>query len=206
MSDRLSSRLLVLLPAASALWLAGSVLILGALRPGYSHAAQFMSELGASGTSLAWAMNFLGFIPAELFILGFVVLAARRVGRAPLALTGLGLTGLYAAALIVDALFPCDATCWPADPSLTHDIHIAAGALAYLAGLAAVGVLGLSVWREGGRALGLAGPALALAGLGLLGAMDPDSPVVGLVQRALESVIFVGLIGYGAWLERREAA
>jgi hypothetical protein len=47
----LSRRLLALLPIASLVWLAASVLIAGALRPGYDHSAQFMSELGASGTS-----------------------------------------------------------------------------------------------------------------------------------------------------------
>ena len=38
------------------------VLILGALTPGYSQAAQLMSELGESGAPYALAMNIGGFL------------------------------------------------------------------------------------------------------------------------------------------------
>jgi hypothetical membrane protein len=124
----LSLRLLLgLLPIASLTWLTASVLIAGALRPGYSHSAQFMSELGARGAPGAWTMNVFGFIPAELLMVGFIALAAKALRRSPLALVGLALLAVYAIGLIVGALAPCDLGCRPAVPSLTHQIHMLAG-------------------------------------------------------------------------------
>ena len=198
----LSRRLLAVLPIASFAWLAASVLIAGVLRPSYDHSAQFMSELGARGTSGAWAMNVFGFIPAELLMLGFIVLAARAWRRQGLALIGLAALSVYAVGLIIGALAPCDAGCRPATPSTTHQIHMLAGVIAYISALAGIALLALAAGRRGARLLMIAGLACAAGGLALLANLDPDLAQVGLVQRGLESLIYGWLIAFGLWLSR----
>ncbi len=198
----LSRRLTALLPIASAIWLAASVLIAGALRPGYSHSAQFMSELGATGTSGAWAMNGFGFIPAELLLLAFLCLAAAAMRRRGLALAGLSVLAVYALGLIIGALAPCDTDCRPVDPSATHRIHMLAGAVAYLSGLTGIALLAVAVGRLGARRLMIAGIACGAVGLALFLSLAPEHPQVGLIQRGLESVIYGCLIAFGLWLSR----
>lgn len=198
----LSRRLLALLPIASLVWLAASVLIAGALRPGYSHSAQFMSELGASGASGAWAMNLFGFIPAELLMLGFIGVAAAASKRNSLTLIGLAALAVYAVGLIVGALAPCDLGCRPADPSAVHHIHMLAGMTAYVSGLVGIAVLAVAVGRMGARWLMAAGLVCATGGLFLLVSLDPNLAHVGLVQRGLEGLIYGWLIAFGLWLSR----
>lgn len=199
----LSRRLMLrVLPMASLAWLSASVLIAGALRPGYSHSAQFMSELGARGTSGAWAMNVFGFIPAELLMLGFIALAATMVRRNAFALIGLAGLSVYALGLIVGALAPCDPGCRPAAPSVTHEIHMLAGMVAYLSGLIGIAILALAAGRAGAHRLMIIGLACAAGGLGLLVNLDPDFAQVGLIQRSLEALIYGWLILLGLWLSR----
>jgi hypothetical membrane protein len=196
----LSRRLLLgLLPIASLTWLTASVLIAGALRPGYSHSAQFMSELGAPG---AWTMNVFGFIPTELLMLAFVALAAKALRRSPLALVGLALLAVYAIGLIIGALAPCDLGCRPAVPSLTHQMHMLAGLIAYLSALISITVLAIAAARRGAWRLMVAGFVCAAGGIGLLVILDPDLAQVGLVQRGLEALIYGWLILFGVWLSR----
>jgi hypothetical membrane protein len=200
----LSRCLLALLPIASLVWLAASVLIAGALRPGYDHSAQFMSELGASGTSGAWAMNVFGFLPAELLMLGFIALATARLRRNSLALIGLAALTLYAGGLIVGALAPCDPGCRPVNPSATHEIHLLAGTVAYLSGLVGIAVLACAAGRVGARGLIMTGLACGIGGVLLLVNLDPDFARVGLIQRGLEGLIYAWLIAFGLWLSRTE--
>lgn len=98
-----TDRWFVALPIASYLWLFMTVLIAGALHPGYSHVGQFMSELGAQGAPGGWMVNYLGFLPTEILFLGFVGLAFRRAGRDGVTRVGLVLLGLYAVSLIIAA-------------------------------------------------------------------------------------------------------
>ena len=76
-----------------------STIISASLRPDYSHVSQFISELGATGTSNAQLMNFAGFLPTGLMIaalgvsLFFLLLPKRPVssiGSALIAIFGLG--------------------------------------------------------------------------------------------------------------------
>ena len=197
-----SRRLIAVLPIASAVWLAGSSVIAGAMRPGYDHMSQFLSELGASGTPGGAAMNYLGFIPTELFLLAFVVLALRVLRPGPLALIGLALMALNVLSLFAAALAPCDAGCRPATPSLSHTIHIATGSIAYLSAVIGIAVLAIATGRRGAPRLMVAGLACAVAGTALIAVLDADSGVVGLVQRSLEAVIYAWYILFGLWLAK----
>jgi hypothetical protein len=60
------------------------VILCAALRPNYSHVAQFVSELGARGTSHAELMNLAGFVPNREIIGTAAHLILQRNLRFPL--------------------------------------------------------------------------------------------------------------------------
>lgn len=184
--------------------LAGMVLVVGALTPGYSHLAHYISELGARGAPQEWLFRLGGFVPAGLALLGFCLLAHRalpRSRRTTLALLGLA---VYAAGYLVAAAFPCDLGCRPATPSASQLIHNAAGGIGYLLAPAVLFALGREArgW-PGAGALALAGyGASALALVGLL-TLSPTSPMAGLSQRLLEAAVLGWSALCGVYLARQ---
>ena len=68
--DPHEKKLLALCGIAGPIIFALVVLILASLTPGYSHVADYMSELGATGAPYALFMNTLGF-----FLLGIMMIA-----------------------------------------------------------------------------------------------------------------------------------
>jgi len=102
-------------------------LIGGAAFPGYSHASQFISELGARGAPHAQLVNFGGFLPAGVLVCAFAVLAwtaLRRSAGTTIDLVGIALFGF---GYLVAVYFPCEAGCRPAEPSFSQLIHNAMG-------------------------------------------------------------------------------
>ena len=74
-------RLLSLGGAAGPVLFATAVVVSGALRPEYSHVTRFMSELGEAGGSRSYLMNYGGFIPTGLLLIGFSVSLFRSFAR-----------------------------------------------------------------------------------------------------------------------------
>ena len=189
-------RWLVALPILSYLWLSMTVLIAGAMYPGYSHVGQFMSELGAHGAPGGWIVNYFGFVPTEILFLGFVGLAFRRAGRDGGMRVGLALLGLYAVGLIIAAFYPCDAGCRPDDPTFSHLVHIASGLVAYLFFIAGVLVLAVSTRRRIGTVLSMLGILAVALALFCFVQITPDNPQVGLYQRCLETALYAWCIAF----------
>lgn len=113
----------------------GSVLVGGAQFEAYSHAAQFISETYATGTSWGPALRNFGFVPAGLLLALFgVVSSLANKGNRQLAIGLAGYALFYGIGTVVVSLAPCDFGCDPdqASPSLAHTIHFAMGGLTYL--------------------------------------------------------------------------
>lgn len=192
---------LVLLPLLSFLWLACGVLIAGQFYPGYSHFSQFMSELGASGTARGSLVNVFVFAGAEIWVLLFLGMAARKVAGNRLALAGLILMLVYAGLLMTAAFFPCDFECRPVDPSGSHLIHVSAGMTAYAAGLCGLFLISAGLNRTGQHPLpkGLEIVGL-LTGAVLLAGVLVSEDHAGLFQRLLEAVLYLWMIRIGVVL------
>jgi hypothetical membrane protein len=177
--------------------------ILGALFfPGYSHTAQFISELGARGAPQEMLIRFAGFLPAGVFLILFVIGAFMSLPRS--VPTSLGLTGiaLYAMGYIIAVFFPCDFGCRPAQPSASQMIHNAVGLIGYVLAPLALATLGWSArnW-SGGKYLSWS--AYVAATLALFGIMtlSPKSPYAGLSQRLIEGAVLIWVV-MCAWYVR----
>ena len=195
-----TDRWLVALPIASYLWLFMTVLIAGALHPGYSHVGQFMSELGAQGAPGGWMVNYFGFLPTEILFLGFVGFALRRAGRDWAMRVGLVLLGLYAVSLIIAAFYPCDAGCRPDDPTFSHLVHIASGLGAYLFCIVGVCLLAVGCRRRNGALLTVTGILAGAFALVCFVQITPDNPQAGLYQRSLETTLYAWCIAFAVRL------
>jgi hypothetical protein len=179
----------------------------GANFPNYSHASQFISELGAEGAPNARIINLAGFLPAGLFITAFAFFARQSLPRS--GATTFGMVGLafFALGYLVAAVFPCEGDCRPAEPTLSQAIHNLFGLAGYLIAPLSFFALGWQArrWPKARylSVLGFIGAGLALLGLLFL---SPEFQYVGVAQRVLEGSVLIWIMACALYLAHpREA-
>lgn len=162
--------------------------VLGGLAfTGYSHATQYISELGATGAPHGWWVSWLGFLPSGLLLLVFAFTAPRALPRSRWTRIGFLFIAVYAFGLVASAFFPCDFGCRPDNPTVAQIIHNVVGGVSYFAGVTALLILAIQARKwPGGRHLLYLGVVCWLAGALSLPFLDPDFAYVGLAQRILE--------------------
>ncbi|WP_434361806.1 DUF998 domain-containing protein [Parasalinivibrio latis] len=195
MSDRNRFNVLLVLPIVSFIWLAGTVIIAGLYYPEYSHSAQFISELGATGSPYGSYVNYLGFIPAELLIFAFVAFCYSAVPKTKQNRIGVALIGLYGTALSLAAIFPCDYQCRPVEPTLFHNIHMLLAVSAYMSVMVSMFIL--SSFDGYAKTFKIGTRTISVICILLFIALDPESKFVGVYQRLLEGFIYVWFIYFG---------
>lgn len=200
------NKLVMLAACFGALTVVLLTVIGGATFPGYNHASQFISELGARGAPHAQLVNFGGFLPAGVMVCAFAVLAWKALPRS--AGTAIGMVGiaLFGFGYLVAVFFPCDAGCRPAVPSSSQLIHNALGLAGYLSAPLTLAILG---WQArswpGGRLLSMLGFLGALtAFIGLL-LLSPEFAYVGIAQRLLELSVLTWIVACGIYVNRNTA-
>lgn len=175
----------------------------GATFPNYSHASQFISELGASGAPNARIINLAGFLPAGLLLTAFAFFAWRSLPRSRATTIGLLGLALFALGYLAAVVFPCEPGCRPAQPSLSQALHNFFGLAGYITAPLSLFILG---WKArmwpGARhlsALGFISGGLALLGLQFL---SPDFRYVGIAQRVLEGSVLAWIVVCALYLNR----
>ena len=167
-----------------------------ALKPGYSSASQFISELNAAGTTWAQQLGFFGFVPLGLLFGAFLLTAGPLAGVRGASRVGWWLLWSQPLTLVVVAFAPCDAGC-PLDGSVSQALHNLQGVLAYFA--TGLGLVLLSFAPPLATAphsrrnfLRLAGAVFALVFVVML---SPDvAPVRGVLQRTADAFLAGSLL------------
>jgi uncharacterized membrane protein YhaH (DUF805 family) len=185
-----------------AAWIVGSTIIGGAMYPGYDHAAQYISELGASGAPHAALVNYLGFLPSGVLLASFAVLSWRALPRSTAATLGMVGLVLYSVGYLGAVAFPCDFGCRPDEPSASQALHNLFGLAGYLFAPATLFALGLAArrWRDGARLSWLGRIAAVPALVGLLAL---ESEHGGAAQRLLEACVLAWVAACALYLWRR---
>ena len=169
----------------------------GAVYPGYDHARQFISELGASGAVTGRIVSLWGFAPNGVLVTAFSLLAAWILRRSALAVVaclllagnGLGMTGA--------AVYPCDFECGHDDPSASALLHDLFGGLGYLSALLGVALAALWARKSDAPWLTWVGAvALVVSVVGFQGVVA-DVEFRGLYQRAMEVGLGVFMLALG---------
>ena len=189
-------------------WLLATALLGGGAYPGYSHVAQYISELGAQGAPHGRLVSTLGLIPAGVLLLVGCAFAARQSAVRDASVM-LGLLGLawYGLGLLVGGAMPCDAMCRPEDPSLSQVVHDLVAGSGYLALAISAFLLGATLLRlRRARALAVLAFISGAATVLLLPALHPDSTWAGLAQRLIEVCNALWVVPTIAMLCRRPSA
>jgi hypothetical membrane protein len=128
------------------------VIICGALRPDYSHATQFISELGARGTSRAALMNFAGFVPTGMLLASFGVSLAFLLPRRPVSVLAAACMTFFGVGLTFAGIYSCDPGCPHHNASWEATLHERVSAVTFLFGIGGSALLayhfrGLTIWN-----------------------------------------------------------
>ena len=179
-----------------------AITLLGStVTPNYSHAAQFISELGASGAAYGYPVRFFGFLPAGISLMAFCWSAHNSLPKSRLTSAAFLALALYALGYVAAAFFPCDLGCRPRNPSTSQIIHNLVGGIGYLLAPGFLFILALRARSWPGSApLSLVGIIAAVAALLGLMTLSPSSPYVGLSQRAIESSVLAWVLVCGWYL------
>ena len=168
-----------------------------ALKPGYSHISQYISELNATGTAFAQTIGWLGFIP---FGLGSVLLLITVRPHAPV--SGASAVGYWLLlaepiAYIGSAFAPCDIGC-PSEGSISQNLHNLLGLCTYLS--TTLGLVLLSFTPNLNKSTRFFWLFLAVTWFTLFGLMLDESlsGQRGILQRLAEWIVYSGLL-FSAW-------
>jgi len=185
------------------LFVAGLTLLGGAFYPGYSHTSQYISELGARGAPHEWLVRWVGFLPAGILQLLFVVTAFKVLPRSVLTTFGLLGIAIYAFGYVAAAVYPLDGG-HRSQPSASQVIHNLVGVSGYLLAPLSLAVLAWRArrWPHAGN-LPVAGLLAAImAFLGLL-FLSSEFRYVGVSQRVLELSVLVWTVMCGWYIQAR---
>ncbi len=191
-------RLLLLAGIAGPLLFASVVILVGSLRPDYSHMSQFMSELGEAGGQFAGAMNYLGFMLSAALILAFVLASRTRLPRNRLNSIAATLLIVFAISMFFAGVFSCDVGCSPSEPTLDQKLHDVFSIIAFPAFTAGVFFWGLSLFRNASwHRFGIYSLVTAGLSLVLLVAMVQSEATregTGMYQRLYLGILFLWLM------------
>jgi len=98
------------------------VIILGALRPGYCHRAQLLSELGEAGAPNAIIMNTAGFSLLGALMIAFAFGLNRGISEGKGSKVDPALLAVHGAGYVAVGFFPCDPGCLAV--SFTGVMHV----------------------------------------------------------------------------------
>ncbi|MFZ6696939.1 DUF998 domain-containing protein [Stenotrophomonas acidaminiphila] len=167
------------------------------LKPGYSHMAQYISELGASGSPHARLISLAGFVPVGLLAAWLLLACARLAPVRGASRLGYWLLMCEPLAWVGSALAPCDPGC-PATGSLDQQLHTLLGMLTY--GGTALGLLLLATAPRLPARIRLLWAGLAATWLLLFVLMAAPGLQAwrGLLQRLAEWLVY-GALCVAAW-------
>jgi hypothetical protein len=194
---------------AAVLAIAGATIALsfplvgGAFHPGYDHARQFISELGANGAPNARLVNYFGFLPAGLLLTLFPVFAWRALPRAPLTTLGLAGVALFSIGYVAATFFPCDAGCRPTEQSTIQVLHNLIGLAGYLTAPATLMVLAWKARRwPNARSVAFVGVTGGVAASIGLVSLSPEFEFefAGVSQRFIEGGMLTWILTCGLYL------
>lgn len=169
----------------------------GWLYPGYDHARQYISELGATGAPAGAVVSQWGFIPNGLLVTVFCLLVAWILRRSALAVVACLLLALNGVGMTGAGVYPCDFECSRSDPSPGAMLHDLFAVLGYLCAI--LGVALASLWAAISRARWLAVIGFVALAVNVLGfpAIIAEVELVGLYQRAMEAALGLFLVAFG---------
>lgn len=207
MNPRKPAPWLLLTGIAGPALFAFAVIVGGALRDGYSHRNQFISELGESGAPFAWLMNYFGFMGSATLILIFAVVLRTRFPRTAASVAGTLFLSIFAVCVFLAGIFSCDSGCPTENGTRAQQLHDLVSVIAFPAFILGVATWGVSFLRHADwRPFGLYSVATSVLAVILLVLMirsEASRENTGTYQSLFLGVLFLWLIAASWRLWRR---
>ncbi|MFQ5923262.1 MAG: DUF998 domain-containing protein [Anaerolineales bacterium] len=184
------------------------VLIASTQFPGYSHASEYISNLGAKGQPSAGIMN-AGFVLVGLFMMLFGVSTFVGFKRNWAAVIG----GIFLIAEglteTLSGIFSCDPGCNALNPTTDEMIHNTVGPLGFIFLIFAAILWALRFRKQSGwKSFWVFSLITGIVGIVLFGifGMAVGTPTVGVWQRLLWATLFlwIALFSYRLWSKWEE--
>ena len=178
-----------------------------AIKPGYSSASHYISELNATGTAWAQELGYFGFIPLGVLFGAFLWAAGPHAQVRGASRLGWLLLWAQPLSLVAVAFVPCDAGC-PLEGSASQALHNLQGVVAYFASGLGLTLLSFAPPLAGSPAyrrhfLRFAGAAFAIVFVVML---SPDvTHIRGALQRTADAFLALSLLLI-AWHVVRQGA
>jgi hypothetical membrane protein len=206
-SQTVLDRSLLLAGPSAGLALFGSMILFGALHPGYSHLRQYVSELGATGAPHALFMSSAGLLLSGVLTMAFALGVARVAAAVRMRTLTCVLVLIVGVGRSLAGLFPCDPGCAFPPETVSARIHNVVGVTALLCGTFAP-----LAFARGVKSLGplwihrlsilLGVIPLGLMLLGIL--LGPHAPFAGLLQRLVLGCFYGWATVIAVWLTGRK--
>ncbi len=191
---------------APLLWLS-LIGIAGAMRPGFSHVSQYISELGERGSRTEALMRYFAFEFTGLLYLCFASrlwVTFKKNGVAQLATCLIALDGI---GRMGAGIFPCDPGC--AGFSLSQDLHRMFATVGFVSGSLAAIAWGITLrnrgWPQGFTWYSIGTGPLALIFLLLMSSDQNPLKTPGLFEHLATSILSLWLIVFAAQLFRNKS-
>ena len=190
---------------APLLW-ASAIVYCGTLRPGYSHFAQYISELGERGSSTELFMRYGAFVPSGLMHLAFAGALAAAFRNSRLGILAALLLGLNGLARIGAGFFPCEVGCEETS-SIGQRLHSLSAAVGFLALVVSTVLWGVVLKRTRDlqtlTAYSVASGALGLAFLLLMVWSAEHGTARGSFERLSSGILSLWILVFALRLARR---
>jgi hypothetical membrane protein len=191
---------------APILW-ASAIVYCGTLRPGYSHFAQYISELGERGSSTELLMRYAAFVPTGLMHLAFAGALATTFRSGRLGVIAAILLGLNGLSRIGAGFFPCETGCEDPTASLGQRMHSLSAGVGFLALVVSAVLWGTALRRTRElRALAAYSVISGVLGLAFLLLMQwsaEHGAARGLFERLSSGVLSLWILVFALRLARR---
>ncbi len=198
-----SSRILSLCGLLGAVVYPVFIFIATSQLPGYSHTAEYISNLGAVGQPSALIMN-IGFIVTGILIMLFGFSTLQPFQKDWKGLVGGIFIMIEGLAQILSGIFSCDPGCSATQPTMAESIHNMVGPLAFILIILATIFWAFRFrkqtnWNKFWIYTLLTGIAAFIL-FGIFG-MSVGTPMVGVWQRLLRTTLYVwvALFSYRLW-------
>lgn len=156
---------------APVLW-GAAIILCGSLRPGYSHLAQYISELGERGSTTEHLIRYAGFVPTGLMHVAFAAMLYVAFKGERLAGAASALLAINGLARIGAGIFPCEPGCAGPRILLSQKAHSLSSGVGFFALIGACVLWGILLRRHAKfRCLGVYSVVSGVLGLVFLALM-----------------------------------
>ena len=173
--------------------LVSAIVWAGYMETEYSHASQFVSELGAVGAEHPWILNYLGLVPSGFLTVVFSVGVYSRLKPGSWFFISCVLVALAGIGRLLAGVYPCDVGCSLEDMSTSARVHALAGFVALVSGALAPMAFAAGYRQHDGNLLvrvsaGLG--AVSVVAVAFLFGFGPGTVYIGATQRLILAAFY----------------